>query len=127
TATAVTVRMTPEPSAPTWRPTGVRYGPTTVVDPARVAKVAALFNTARMTLPVRFMSCPIAFVDGGRMTLTFTNADGRAVATAGIGLNGGRGLAVQVTGGSSAGMEGGESTADAVIDVLGLGWPHQGR
>lgn len=128
TATAVTVRMTPEASGFPLTASRVRYGPTPVGAPARVAKVAALFNMAQMLLPGPWVSCPIMIDNGGGMTLTFTaGRGGRTVAEAEITLTGCRVLSVQVTGGGSATLGGGESTADAVIDILGLGWPHQGR
>jgi hypothetical protein len=125
TATALTVRMVPRASGPDLTPSRKRYGPTEVTDPSRVAAVAALVNKAPMELPgERF--CPIMVANGGDLSITFTaGAGGPAVATATINFMGCEALTVTVSGTDPVVLTADGSTVDRIIDLLGLGWPHQ--
>lgn len=126
-ATALSVRMVPFASGPSLTPSRKRYGPTEVTDPSRVAAVVALVNEAPMELPaMRF--CPLMIVNGGDLSITFTaGAGGPTVATATITFMGCQGLVVTVTvtGTAPVALQGDTSTANRIIDLLGLGWPHQ--
>lgn len=125
TATALSVRMVPVASGSPPTASRKRYGPTEVTDPARVAAVIALVNSAPMELPgERF--CPLMIADGGDMSVTFTaGTGGPTVATAEIMFMGCEGFRVTVTGTDPVALTGGRATADRIIDLLGLGWPHQ--
>lgn len=120
-ATTLTVRMTARTYNP---PTAADlYGPVLVTDQDKVAKVAAVVNTAQVPMEGRH-GCPNA-AGTGSMTLDFAGPDGAPVATVEIGLVGCGGITVTLPDGRHFDLAGDADQVDRIITLLGLGWPKQ--
>lgn len=97
------------------------YGPATITDASRVARVAALVNSADMAQIGRF-PCPADF--GGNMRLEFRASpagsvlDRVVIATSGCG-----GMTVTAADGTTARLRGGADPANQIESILGLPWP----
>ena len=115
-AVSLTISATP-PGMDT--PPPASLGPVTTVDPAKIAAVAAVVNSAQPQLPGTH-SCPMMV--GGAVRLEFRAANGSSVARVVIGLSGCGGIEVTTTGGATGGVSGGIDDAEYIVKILGLNW-----
>lgn len=120
-ATALVTTMTPRlPSSDVHI---LPYGPAFTTDPARIARVAALIDSAEMEPQGEMRHCPA--MTGGEMDLTFrAGTAGPTVASVRIGLSGCSSIGLTVRG-VTAELVGGTDQVNEIISILGLSWPEQ--
>lgn len=100
------------------------YGPVTVTDRDRIAKVAGLINAQPMSAPGARPCPPPPTVGGGSMIMVFSS-DGTTTHTVDISLTGCQGITVHPAGGAPVTLDGGSDQVNQIIALLDLSWPRQ--
>ena len=99
----------------------VSYGPVTVDDEEKVARIASIINAARPPRPGNY-NCPAD--RGGALAVDFrSSASGRSEAVATIHLSGCGGVTVQRRHRRPVFLEIAGDAAGRIIDILGVNWP----
>ncbi len=100
------------------------YGPVTVTDRDRIAKVAGLIDAQPMS-ELGARPCPMMPTFGGGSMVMVFSSGGTTTHTVTISLTGCQGITVRPAGGGPAALDGGQDQVNQIIALLDLSWPHQ--